>query len=94
MRRFRIPLLAFALFMVLPGRERARPGLHRALREPDYGRVLGVSLSDLHRAGLDRERHGCAGHAQPVLARSASAARPFPASGSRSGCGSRRGSWT
>ena len=59
---------------------RARPGgsavdwpgvgadLHRALRQPDHGRVLGVPVPDLDRADLHRQRLGRAGHAEPVLA--------------------------
>ena len=42
--------------------------LHRAVREPDLGRLLGVPVPDLDRADHHRQRLGRAGHAQPVLA--------------------------
>ena len=42
--------------------------LHRAVRQPDHGRLLGVPLSHLDRAALHRQRLGRAGHAEPVLA--------------------------
>ena len=42
--------------------------LHRAVRQPDLGRVLGVPVSHQHRADHHRQRLGRARHAQPVLA--------------------------
>ena len=54
------------------GRAVVRAGLgavlHRALRQPDLGRVLGVPVSDHHRPDHDRQCDGRAGHAEPVLA--------------------------
>ena len=51
------------------GRAVGRAGLgavlHRALREPDLGRLLGVPVPDLDRADRHRQRLGRAGHAEP-----------------------------
>ena len=88
-------IASFVLAALLLGRPSGRHGLgavlHRAVRQPDLGRVLGVPVPDLDRAALHRQRLGRAGHSQPVPRRSASAARPFRASASRSGSGSRPG---
>ena len=84
-----------------PGRPRAggpavvRRGvgavLHRAVREPDLGRLLGVHLPDLDRPHHDRQRDGRARHAEPGIADLPVRLADTPHRASRSGCGSRRG---
>ena len=65
--------------------------LHRAVREPDLGRLLGVPVPDLDRADHHRQRLGRAGHAEPVLADLPLRLADSRASASRSGYGSRQG---
>ena len=68
MTRRIVPLAALALLAILWSGAGLGAVLHRALRQPDLGRVLGVPLSHHDRPDPDRQRVGGAGHAQPVLA--------------------------
>ena len=93
----RMPFLAvagLAAGIALWSAYRRGADLHGAIRQSDYGRVLGVPVPDLDRAGLHRRRLGRAGHRTIRPRRSAFAARRSPASGCRSACGSRPGWWT
>ena len=65
--------------------------LHRALRQPDLGRVLGVPVPHQHRSDLGSAASRACSTRRTRPRRSASAALRFPASASRLGCGSRRG---
>ena len=50
------------------GWNRVGADLHRAVREPHHGCVLGVPAADLDRPDLHRQRIGRSRHGQPVLA--------------------------
>ena len=90
--RFALPGGARAVWPSCGPARRLGAVLHRAVRQPDLGRVLGmssfpISIGPITIGSATRR----AGHARTRPLRSASADRRSRASGSRSACGSRRG---